>query len=74
MACIDADGALTPTGLLMLKGLKDGALAPEEIAKHVSEPIFRVRGSLRELAGADLIEEDAGLYHLTEAGREKVQG
>jgi predicted transcriptional regulator len=74
MACIDAEGTLTPTGLLMLRGLKDGPLPPEDIAKHVSEPIFRVRGSLRELAGADLIEEKGGAYHLTEVGRERIQG
>jgi hypothetical protein len=72
MACIGEDGALTPTGVLMLKGLRYGPLPPEDIAKQVSEPIFRVRGSLRELAGADLIEERDGLYHLTDAGREKV--
>ena len=72
MACIDADGTLTPTGLLMLKGLTDGPKPPEEIARIVSEPLFRVRGSLRELAGADLIEEEGGLFKLTEVGRGKL--
>ena len=72
MACIDDDGTLTPTGLLMLKGLGEQPLSPEDMAKHVGEPIFRVRGSLRELAGADLIEERGGLYHLTDEGRTKI--
>ena len=72
MACIDADGTLTPTGRLMLKSLAYGPQPPEAIAKHVSEPLFRVRGSLRELVGADLIEEEGGLFKLTEMGREKL--
>lgn len=72
MACIDETGTLTPTGVLMLKGLRSGPRPPEDIAKRVSEPLFRVRGSLRELAGADLIEEKDGLYYLTDAGREKI--
>jgi hypothetical protein len=47
MACIDATGTLTPTGYLLLKGLAEQPLPPEDIAKHLGEPIFRVRGSLR---------------------------
>ena len=72
MACIDATGTLTPTGYLLLKGLGEQPLPPEDIAKHLGEPIFRVRGSLRELAGAELIEEKGGLYYLTEEGKGKL--
>jgi len=72
MACIDAEGTLTPMGFLLLKGLAEQPMPPEDIAKHLGEPVFRVRGSLRELAEADLIEEDGGLYHLTEAGKGKL--
>lgn len=72
MACIDADGTLTPTGLLLLKALAEGPLTPGDIAAHLSEPIFRVRGSLRELAGVDYIEEIDGDYHLTDLGRTKI--
>ena len=72
MACIDADGTLTPTGLVLLKGLAEQPMPPEDIAKHTGDPIFRVRGSLRELAGAELIEEEGGLYRLTEAGQSKL--
>ncbi len=72
MACIDAKGTLTPMGLLLLRGLAERPMPPEDIAKHLGEPLFRVRGSLRELAGADLIEEKGGLYHLTEAGQGKL--
>ena len=72
MACIDASGTLTPMGLLLLKGLAEQPMPPEDIAKYLGEPIFRVRGSLRELAGADLIEEEGGLYRLTVAGESKL--
>ncbi|MBT8398192.1 MAG: hypothetical protein HKO65_07310 [Gemmatimonadetes bacterium] len=72
MACIDADGTLTPTGLVLLRGLAEQPLPPEDIAKQISEPIFKVRGSLRELADADLIEEDGGVFKITEAGRSKL--
>ena len=72
MACIDPDGKLTPLGLLLLKGLAEQPMPPEDVAKHLGEPLFRVRGSLRELAGAELIEEGGGLYRLTEAGRSKL--
>ena len=72
MACIDPDGTLTPTGYLLLKGLAEQPRPPEDIAKHLGEPLFRVRGSLRELAGADLIVEEGGLYRVTEAGRDKL--
>ena len=72
MACIDGDGTLTPIGLLLLKGLAEQPMPPEDIAKYLGEPLFRVRGSLRELAGAELIEEEGGLYHLTWAGESKL--
>jgi predicted transcriptional regulator len=72
MACIDPDGTLTPLGLLLLKGLAEQPMPPEDIAKYLGEPLFRVRGSLRELAGAELIEEEGGLYHLTGAGQSKL--
>jgi len=72
MACIDPQGTLTPMGLLLLKGLAEQPMPPEDIAKHLGEPLFRVRGSLRELADAEMIEEDGGLYRLTEAGESKL--
>jgi len=72
MACIDPDGTLTPLGFLLLKGLAEQPMPPEDVAKHLGEPLFRVRGSLRELAGVELIEEEGGLYHLTEAGQSKL--
>jgi hypothetical protein len=38
----------------------------------VDLPTYRVRSSLRELILAGLVAESAGLYAITEAGREKM--
>lgn len=72
MACIDPSGTLTPVGTLLLKGLAEQPMPPEDIAKYLGEPLFKVRGNLRELAGAELIEEEGGLYFLTEEGQGRL--
>lgn len=72
MACIDPDGTLTITGKFLLKELDKEPLPPQEIAKAIGEPVFKVRGSLRELKEADLIVEKDGLFHITELGKEKI--
>ncbi len=72
MACIDPDGTLTPLGTMLLKGLAERPMPPEDIATYLGEPLFKVRGNLRELAGAGLIEEEGGLYSLTEEGKGRL--
>lgn len=72
MACIDPDGTLTVTATFLLKALNKRPLPPQEIAKAIGEPVFRVRGNLRELADAGLIQEKDGDYLLTDAGRERL--
>ena len=72
MACIDPDGTLTITAKFLLKQLNQGPLPPEGIAKALGEPLFKVRGNLREIMGAGLIGEDDGLFHLTELGKERL--
>jgi predicted transcriptional regulator len=72
MACIDPDGTLTITGKFLLKSLVEAPLPPEEIARRLGEPLFKVRGNLREMREAGLIDEAEGTFHLTEAGRGKI--
>ena len=72
MACIDPDGILTVTAKFLLKSLAQDPLPLEEIAKRLGEPLFRVRGNLRELSGAGLIVEEGGRYHLTDEGRARL--
>ena len=69
MACIDADGTLTPTGKALLQALAEQPMSPQDVASNLGQPIFRVRGSLRELSGAEFIEEDGGMFKITEVGR-----
>ena len=72
MACIDPDGFLTVTAIFLLKSLAQQPLPPAEIAKRLGEPLFKVRGNLREMEEAGLIQEQGGLYVLTEEGRSKI--
>jgi predicted transcriptional regulator len=72
MACIDPDGFLTITAIFLLRNLAEQSLPPEEIAKRLGEPVFKVRANLREMLEAGLIQEEGGLYHLTEEGRSKI--
>jgi predicted transcriptional regulator len=68
MACIDSDGTLTATGRALLQGLADQPLTAEGIAQAMEEPLFKVRGRIREMVQADLIEERDGAYAATEKG------
>jgi predicted transcriptional regulator len=72
MACIDPDGTLTVTGKFLLMSLADGPLPAEEIAANLKIPLFRARGSIREMAEAGVIREEGGLFHLTDEGRAKL--
>lgn len=71
MACINPDGSLTPSALAVLRALGIPA-TPAEIAQRAGLPLFRVRGSLRELVEAGLLAEQEGIYSLTPQGREKI--
>ena len=73
MACIRPDGKPTESGTKMLRALKSGLGAAEEIAKATGLPLFRVRSGLRELTQAGLIVERAGKYEITDKGTALVQ-
>ena len=72
MACIDPDGTLTITARFLLKELGKQSLPPEDIAKALGEPLFKIRGNLREVMEAGLIGEEGGDFRLTDAGRERL--
>ena len=73
MACISPDGKPTESGTKMLRALKAGLGAPEEIAKEAGLPLFRVRSGLRELTAASLVTEIGGRYDITERGEELIK-
>jgi predicted transcriptional regulator len=73
MACISPDGKPTESGTKMLRALKAGSGAPEEIAKEASLPLFRVRSGLRELTEAGLAKQRDDRYELSEEGAKLIK-
>jgi predicted transcriptional regulator len=71
MACVNPDGTITSTARSLLQNLEN-PLSPEDIAGKIGAPLFRVRSSLRELAGAGLVAESGGLFQTTDQGRKLV--
>jgi DNA-binding IclR family transcriptional regulator len=73
MACISPDGKPTESGSKMLRALKAGLSAPEEVAKETGMPVFRVRSGLRELAEAGLAKQKDDSYELSEEGAKLIK-
>ncbi|MBI5586644.1 MAG: hypothetical protein HY892_22775 [Deltaproteobacteria bacterium] len=73
MACINPDGTVTESAKDMLRALSEPR-SPEKVAAIVAQPLFKVRSSLRELAGGGLALEVEGKFTVTAKGREKIQG
>ena len=71
MACVNADGTITPTAKALLQSL-ESPLGPEAIAAKIGVPLFRVRSSLRELQAAGFVVESGGLFRTTDEGRAKI--
>ena len=71
MACVNADGTITPTARALLQSL-ESPLGPEEIAAKIGAPLFRVRSSLRELQAAGFVSESGGSFRATDQGRAKI--
>jgi predicted transcriptional regulator len=71
MACVNPDGSVTESAKALL-GVLDKPMAPEEISQQIGQPLFKVRSSLREMTGAELIKEEEGKYLITEKGKEKI--
>ena len=72
MACINADGSLTSSARKVLKVLKN-PLTAEEVRDATSQPLFRIRASLREMEGAGLVAGADGYFKITNEGRVRLQ-
>jgi predicted transcriptional regulator len=57
----------------MLRALKSGLGAAEEIAKDTGLPLFRVRSGLRELSQAGLADQKEDRYKLSEKGANLIK-
>ena len=67
MACISSQGELTESARKMLTSLEEPGTA-EDVAARAGLPLFRVRGGLREMAEAGLVELNSGIYSPTQRG------
>jgi predicted transcriptional regulator len=72
VACIDSTGSLTITAKFLIRELGKNPLPPQDIAQSLGEPLFRIRGNLRELTEAGFIREEDGMFHLTDRGIEHL--
>jgi predicted transcriptional regulator len=71
MPCVNPDGSITDSAKALLKVIEI-PLTAEEISTKVGQPLFKIRSSLREMVGADLIKEEGNKYVISESGKEKI--
>ncbi|MGB9641369.1 MAG: hypothetical protein ACPL4H_10690 [Anaerolineales bacterium] len=69
MACINPDGSLSPTAKLVLQTVSTPKTA-QEIAQIANIPLYRVRGSLRELLESGLLNQLGETYQISEKGKQ----
>ena len=69
MACVNPDGSLSESAKALLSIL-DSPMTPPDIAVKLGQPLFKVRSSLREMAGAGLVKEEGESYSVTDEGKQ----
>lgn len=71
MACVSADGTLTPVAATLLRAVADAAspavASAEAVSRGTGVPLYRVRSTLRELVAAGLLREAEGGGHRVSA-------
>jgi DNA-binding IclR family transcriptional regulator len=67
MACIGSQGELTESARKMLTALEKPGKA-EDVAVRTGLPLYRVRGGLREMSEAGLVELNGSAYSPTQRG------
>lgn len=71
MACVNADGSLTPVAHKVLSAMLEPRVALE-IQQIAGIPLYRVRASLRELMGLGFVTQTDEQYQITESGKERL--
>ena len=71
MACVNADGTLTPIAQKVLSALEPPATI-SEINQRSEIPVYRVRASVRELADLGMLEVVNGLFYITKKGKTQL--
>lgn len=72
MPCVKPDGTLEPMVQAIIRALRSPRTV-EGVCEHLRLPLYRVRGTMRELAEAALVAETNGVYALTDTGRTRVE-
>ncbi|HID30774.1 MAG TPA: ArsR family transcriptional regulator [Desulfobacterales bacterium] len=72
MACVEPDGFLTRCGEFLLLAVWKPATC-EAVAARAGVPLFRVRGGVRELCEAGLLEKIEEGYVITPMGMKKME-
>lgn len=71
MACLNPDGTLTPTARVVLQALQ-APMTAQDLAESMKIPLFRVRGSIREMLDAGLVKAEGEAYIITDLGRRRI--
>jgi predicted transcriptional regulator len=71
MACINPDGTITPTAKVVLQALQVSMTA-QELSENLKIPLFRIRGSIREMVEAGLVKAEGDAYIITDQGRARI--
>ena len=71
MACVNADGSLTPIAQKVLSALEPPATVIE-INLRAGIPLYRVRASVRELADLGMLEEVCEIFYITDKGKKHL--
>lgn len=69
MACINADGSLTPIAKKVLTALQSPGTAIE-ISERSGVPLYRVRSSFRELTQLGAMQVANDTYQISDYGRQ----
>ena len=56
-----------------LNALKEGAIAPKDVAEATGQPMFKVRSGLRDLVNAGFVELSDDKYVLTVVGEQVLE-
>lgn len=70
MACVQADGTLSPSAQAMLDALQERRTIGD-LAALTGLPMFRLRSGLREMISAGLVEEKEGVFVATRSVDER---
>ena len=71
MACLNSDGTITESAKKLLDSLKTPK-TPEEVARSLEEPLYKIRSSLREMRNFGFVASYKEEYVLTDKGKTAI--